>query len=152
MVPVIGIQSNRFDNQLNMLWRYLAFIAFVIGGAATLVTFWLLSTLGHIGAGMSSVATPAPASEEALIPWFTVAYFIVSSIGILVFRDRRILRYIAFGAHLMILVTYFLFCFEIAHLNDNKAPLDFIKIAIVICLSFSPWITIWYWILFKRKD
>lgn len=133
-----------------MRWRVLAFTAFVIGGIVTLAVFWVLGTLGHMEAGMSAGAVPATPFVDALIPWFAISYFVVSAIGILIARKRDTIRLVAVLAHLMLLVTFCLFCLEASRGTESEFYLNVVKLAVIIAVFFSPWFAIWCWLLFRH--
>ena len=133
-----------------MRWRVPAFIAFVIGGIVTLTVFRVLGTLGHMEAGMSAGAVQGAAFTDTLIPWIAVSYFAVSAIGILIARKRNTMRLTAALAHLMLLVTFCLFCLEASRGDEGEFLLNVVKLAVITAVFFSPWIAIWCWLLFRH--
>jgi len=122
-----------------MTKRIIASIAFLGGGMVA----WIVFSFAHeiVQSGMLRVGPgPVIPSVDALIPWFACSYFVLSAIGVLVARKRIHIWLAAVFSHLMLLITFCLWCLDAGGFD------------IIIIVFYTPWILVWGWILLARND
>jgi hypothetical protein len=135
-----------------MIWRILASVAFLAGGALCWFVLGCLHGLGASQAAMSAGTNPGPPSSDALIPVFACSYFAVSAVGVLLAKTRDALRSVALCAHALVLIALCILCSE----GGGKGSGDFfgglLIVGVLSALALSPWLAIWFALLFRANE
>ena len=87
-----------------------------------------------------------------MIPWLVFGYFLISGIGIIVCPKEHDLRAVALIAHLLLSIAFLGACSE----GLGEGPAEFLRgtllFGVFTVLCFSPWLAIWYALLFMRSE
>ena len=129
--------------------RIIAFIAFVLGGLILVTIECGLNGFARAMGGMSVVSRPDSGFLEALTPWLTGLYFLISAIGSITVREDVDLTAVALIAHIELLFTF------IAISSGTFGSGDFpsgIFLLMICTLAFTPWLAVWYWFLSKPLE
>jgi hypothetical protein len=134
-----------------MTGRIIASLAFIIGGVITWFVLAGLHGFASSQAGMSAGLLSGPSFIDALIPCFACSYFLVSALGIVVYRRRKALRAVALVAHLFLLAAFLGICFEGLGNGVEKFLTGVLQTSVIAGIFFSPWFAIWAFLLLRPR-
>lgn len=134
-----------------MIGRILASLAFVAGGIGTGILFAALSIYASSQIGMSAGVIPKRSVVDSLIPWFACSYFLVSAVGVVVWRKHEALRIVAVIAHLLLLAAFLALCSTGMDKGIGKFLSGLAVLSGYTVVFFSPWAAVWAFILSRAE-
>jgi hypothetical protein len=138
--------------RIHMIGRIMAALAFVAGGIFTWVVLAGLQGFGSAQAGMGDGAGSGRSSGEGMIPYMATLYFIMSAVGVVACRKRDSLFVVAGVAHSFLLLAFLALCSEGLGSGSGNILPGLVLVFVLTLVFFSPWLLIWAYFLFRRKE
>jgi hypothetical protein len=136
---------------MTWIWRLLASVAFLFGGAVTLLLVLFLNGYGASQAAMSAGPTRGGSDGDRVFLFLICSYFVISALAVAVCRHKLAMQIAAGLAHLVLGATFIGICMDRNPEEPGRALAGMFISAAIGLLYFAPWMVVWLIILARSK-